>query len=155
MPGKSLSGSVGRGGLNRAADVMTVQFLLNCVPVSQGGPVKDLAVDGIVGPKTIQAINQFQERQFGWADGRVDPEHNGGTTIVALKKFDPVPDSVIEPTPAPKYPSQPEGKGASSGKSGWSGGKLGGSGGQSGGKLGSGGAGGKFGGQSGPGVKSF
>ena len=27
MPGKSLSGSVGLGGLNRAADVMTVQFL--------------------------------------------------------------------------------------------------------------------------------
>jgi uncharacterized membrane protein YgcG len=155
MPGKSLSGSVGLGGLNRAADVMTVQFLLNCVPVSQGGPVKDLAVDGIVGPKTIQAIHQFQKRQLGWSDGRVDPEQSGGTTIVTLKKFDPTPDSSIEPTPAPQYPSQPEGKGASSGKSGWSGGKLGGSGGQSGGKLGSGGAGGKFGGSSGPGVKSF
>jgi hypothetical protein len=108
-----------------------------------------------VGPKTIQAIHQFQKRQLGWSDGRVDSEQSGGTTIVALKKFDPTPDSSIEPTPAPQYPSQPEGKGASSGKSGWSGGKLGGSGGQSGGKLGSGGAGGKFGGSSGPGVKSF
>src|SRR6185295_10668343 len=119
MPGKSLVAPVGLGGLNRAADVMTVQFLLNCVPVSQGGPVKDLAVDGIIGPKTIQAIAQFQKTQFGWSDGRVDPEKYGGTTIAELKKFDPVPDSPpIEPTPEPKFPSQPEGKGPPSAKGG-------------------------------------
>jgi len=119
MPGKSLVAPVGYGGANAAADVMTVQFLLNCVPVSQGGPVKDLAVDGIIGPKTIQAIVQFQKTQFGWSDGRVDPEKYGGTTIAELKKFDPVPDSPpIEPTPEPKFPSQPEGKGLPSAKGG-------------------------------------
>jgi peptidoglycan hydrolase-like protein with peptidoglycan-binding domain len=112
MPGKSLVASVGYGGANAAADVMTVQFLLNCVPVSQGGPMKDLAVDGIVGPKTMQAIQRFQKTQFGWSDGRIDPEKYGGTTIVELKKFAPVPDSPpIEPSPEPKFPSQPEGKG--------------------------------------------
>ena len=111
--GKSLGASVGQGGLNKSADVMTVQFLLNCVPVSQGGPPKELAVDGLVGPKTVLAIRQFQTTQFGWCDGRVDPEQYGGTTIVALNTFDPVPDSPpIEPTPAPKFPSQPEWKGA-------------------------------------------
>ncbi len=149
MPGKSLVASVGYGGANAAADVMTVQFLLNCVPVSQGGPVKDLAVDGLVGPKTIQAIHKFQKIQFGWSDGRVDPEKYGGTTIVELKKFDPVPDSPPpEPRPAPKIPSQPEGKGAPYAK--------GGAKGAPGVKSGAKGAslpGGKFGRTSGPGVK--
>jgi peptidoglycan hydrolase-like protein with peptidoglycan-binding domain len=149
MPGKSLVASVGYGGANAAADVMTVQFLLNCVPVSQGGPVKDLAVDGIIGPKTIQAIYQFQKVQFGWSDGRVDPEKYGGSTIVELKKFDPVPDSPpIEPSPAPKVPSQPEGKGVPYAK--------GGARTVPGVKSGAKGAslpGGKFGGGSGPGGK--
>ena len=37
MP-KAISGSVGRGGRFPPSDVMTVQYLLNCVPASQGGP---------------------------------------------------------------------------------------------------------------------
>ena len=145
MPGKSLGASVGQGGLNKPADVMTVQFLLNCVPVSQGGPIKDLAVDGIIGPKTILAIRQFQKTQFGWADGRVDPEQSGGTTIVGLKTFDPLPDSPsVDPSPEPKFPSQPEGKGAAKGGAGAPGPKSGGLGIKSGG----GGLGAKSGGKS-------
>ncbi|HKE93616.1 MAG TPA: peptidoglycan-binding protein [Povalibacter sp.] len=113
MTGKSMTASVGQGGVNAAADVMLVQYLLNCVPVSQGGPISDLAVDGIMGPKTLQSIVQFQKTQFGKSDGRVDPEKYGGHAIVSLSAFDPIPDSPPpQSQPAPKYPSQPEGKGA-------------------------------------------
>ena len=38
---------------------VTVQYLLNCVPASQGGPSPELVVNGAVGPKTIKAIETF------------------------------------------------------------------------------------------------
>ena len=55
---KSITASVGQGGVNLAADVATVQFLLNCVPEEQGGPQAELAIDGLVGPLTIGAITE-------------------------------------------------------------------------------------------------
>ncbi|HSW08390.1 papain-like cysteine protease family protein [Aquabacterium sp.] len=71
-----ISGSVGTGGANRAADVSKVQALLNGVPVGWGGPTPPLAVDGLIGPKTLTAIQQFQTVQLGTLftpDARVDP----------------------------------------------------------------------------------
>jgi len=92
MP-KSIKGSVGHGGNNWSrTDVATVQYLLNCVPASSGGPVPELAVDGIVGPLTIGAIRRFQQTHFGWADGRVDP---GGGTLGTLQRFDPYPQQQL------------------------------------------------------------
>lgn len=92
MP-KSIIGSVGRGGKNYPpSDVMTVQYLLNCVPVSQGGPAQELAVDGAAGPKTIAAIENYQRRQGGFADGRVDP---GGNTLRVLQARDPYPNQPL------------------------------------------------------------
>ena len=82
----AISASVGFGGKNLAADVRTVQKLLNAVPQIAGGPVPPLAVDGLVGPKTIAAIQRFQKAQLGWSDGRVDP---GGPTIQRLRQFSP------------------------------------------------------------------
>jgi hypothetical protein len=79
--GATISASVGAGGRNLAADVRTVQELLNGVPTASGGPTPLLAVDGLVGPKTVGAIQRFQRTQFGWADGRADP---GGPTITRL-----------------------------------------------------------------------
>lgn len=88
MP-KAISGSVGRGGRNfPPSDVMTVQYLLNCVPASLGGPSPELAVDGAVGPKTIGAIEKYQRAIGGTCDGRVDP---GGATLRALQVRDPYP----------------------------------------------------------------
>ena len=88
MP-KAISGSVGRGGRNfPPSDVMTVQYLLNCVPASQGGPSPELAVDGAVGPKTIGAIEKYDRAIGGTCDGRVDP---GGATLRALQVRDPYP----------------------------------------------------------------
>ena len=91
MP-KSINGSVGAGGRNVAHDVVTVQYLLNCVPAGQGGPVPELAVDSMVGPKTIGAIRAFQLARFGHADGRVDP---GARTIQTLQSYDPYPNHPI------------------------------------------------------------
>lgn len=72
MPRKSvLSAAVGAGGGNQPNDVGLVQILLN---VMRGVQRKSLLqVDGIAGPRTIEAIKEFQS-QFGRrADGRVDP----------------------------------------------------------------------------------
>ena len=77
-----LSGSVGQGGRNVPADVVRVQRLLNGVPASQGGPQPLLKLDGIVGPLTVKAISQFQKKNLGFSDGRVDP---GGRTFKELE----------------------------------------------------------------------
>ena len=83
-----ISASVGRsGGINRAADVKIVQALLNNVPQASAGPLPKLQIDGLCGPKTIDAIQKFQTRHFGMtaADGRVDPS---GRTLAKLNEFD-------------------------------------------------------------------
>jgi peptidoglycan hydrolase-like protein with peptidoglycan-binding domain len=92
---KNIRYSVGKGGQNALPhDVMTVQYLLNCVPAGFGGPHVELAVDGMCGPKTIAAIEAFQRKVNGWSDGRVDA--NGGT-LKRLQSFDPAP---FQPLPA-------------------------------------------------------
>jgi peptidoglycan hydrolase-like protein with peptidoglycan-binding domain len=68
--------------------VLIVQYLLNCVPAANGGPVPELVVDGIAGPKTIAAIERFQKATFSSADGKVDAK---GNTLKALQQYDPFP----------------------------------------------------------------
>ena len=115
MP-KTINGSVGRGGKNYPpSDVMTVQYLLNCVPATQGGPTKELAVDGAAGPKTIAAIEGFQRKLGGFADGRVDP---GGATLRALQARDPYPSQPIVQGAAKTGSGQPGQKSAGGGMNG-------------------------------------
>jgi peptidoglycan hydrolase-like protein with peptidoglycan-binding domain len=108
---KKIQTSVGLGGQNLPANVLNVQYLLNCVPVWQGGPSPELALDGLVGPKTIGAIKKFQTAAFGKADSRVDP---GGQTINALLPFDPYPEQPVAPpsavgkVPGPPGPYPPD-----------------------------------------------
>jgi peptidoglycan hydrolase-like protein with peptidoglycan-binding domain len=76
-----ITGSVGAGGVNRSADALKIQNLLNGVPVGWSGPMVKLKPDGIVGPKTNDAIRRFQSAQLGTIftpDARVDP---GGRTL--------------------------------------------------------------------------
>jgi len=80
-PGVAIDGSVGRGGRNLPNDVRTIQAALNNVSSADGGPTLKLAVDGFVGPLTVAAIEKYQTRKLGWADGRIDPD---GPTIHAL-----------------------------------------------------------------------
>ena len=96
---RSISFSVGRmGGKNKPDDVITVQQLLDQVRVAQGGPVIPLDVDGLCGPKTIDAIQKFQIHHFGWkgADGRVDPN---GPTLEKLNEFDGLLNKLPAPVP--------------------------------------------------------
>ena len=91
--------SVGRGGVNRFEDVRVVQELLNKHTPPRMQP---LTVDGIVGPKTIAAIEDFQRRVLSMIhpDGRVDPD---GPTLRALCRNATVPPS----TPSFRFPSGP------------------------------------------------
>lgn len=79
-----ISGSVGRGGLNRRPDVELVQRLLNLVPFPKGGPTPLLATDSLCGPKTCAAISRFQLTQLKAADGRIDPGYRTMQTLLAL-----------------------------------------------------------------------
>jgi peptidoglycan hydrolase-like protein with peptidoglycan-binding domain len=63
-----INGSVGAGGLNVAADVRTVQDLLNRAADAR------LEVDGVCGSLTTGAIADFQRGFTGRPDGRVDPD---------------------------------------------------------------------------------
>jgi hypothetical protein len=83
---RSIIDSVGEKGKNLEGDVFTIQQLLNGVLPAFGGPVVKLKVDGICGPKTKAAIQNFQLKQFGWpgADGRVDP---GKRTLARLNEL--------------------------------------------------------------------
>ena len=99
---RTISSSVGQGGKNVKTDVVTVQELLNKVPLAEGGPQVPLKVDGLAWAKTIAAIKRFQSVSLGhkWPDGRVDP---GGKTFARLNDYDqPAPS----PAPQPPPPSQ-------------------------------------------------
>jgi hypothetical protein len=78
----TISGSVGRGGKNISADVLTVQKLLN-KNIAAIAPVSALDEDGACGSLTIGAIEAFQRLVVKMArpDGRVDP---GGRTLRVL-----------------------------------------------------------------------
>jgi peptidoglycan hydrolase-like protein with peptidoglycan-binding domain len=86
----AISQPVGQGPLARNLDddVKTIQAALNEVTVEgvAGGPIPFLDVDGIVGPKTIAAILNFQQVQVTSinADGLVEP---GKPTILRLNEI--------------------------------------------------------------------
>ena len=70
----SIKTVVGYGGKNDPDDVRIVQTALNRISAPLGGPVPKLKVDGIVGPKTNDAIIKFQKRQTKWVNGKVEPD---------------------------------------------------------------------------------
>ena len=54
---KNITATVGKGGTNIPSDVATVQYLLNCVPFSNGEPRRELKIDGFAGVITTGAID--------------------------------------------------------------------------------------------------
>ena len=91
----TLSGSVGRGGRNDAADVRLIQALLS--PRLPAG-TSPLQVNGRVDQALLNAIVHFQRQVVGMAspDGRIDP---GKRTFQALTGA-----STQHPTPTPPPP---------------------------------------------------
>ena len=97
-----ISGSVGRGGLNRSEDVTTVQNLLQPHMSALGLP--PLEIDGDCGDNTRKAIRLYQKRVMGISnpDGRVDV---GGRTWNSLAA-----GTTVTPPAAPSGgPSRPSG----------------------------------------------
>jgi peptidoglycan hydrolase-like protein with peptidoglycan-binding domain len=95
----SITKAVGRGVSNtNKTDVELVQKLLNRHRLPSAKALKE---DGLVGPKTIEAIEEFQRRvvKMSKPDGRVDP---GGGTFLALSAGGGLPA-------APASPSAPAG----------------------------------------------
>ncbi len=90
--------SVGLNGVNRRADVETVQTLLNIASARTGVPKKLLKVDGWIGPLTVAAIHEFQKANFGSSDGRVDPNQK------TIRRLNEIAKSSPAPTPAPPTP---------------------------------------------------
>jgi peptidoglycan hydrolase-like protein with peptidoglycan-binding domain len=66
-----ISQSVGKGGKNARPDVKYVQALLNVWRDKKKLPL--LKVDGIAGPKTTAAIQEFQGSKIGPYAGLVNP----------------------------------------------------------------------------------
>lgn len=75
-----ITGSVGQGGVNDGRETQYVQALLNVSRADLG--LTALALDGVVGSKTVGAITEFQTVAGAVVDGRVDP---GLATITALE----------------------------------------------------------------------
>lgn len=92
---------VGRMCRNAEPDVKAIQDALNRVPPDQGGtpPNKKLTVNGLCDGRTIEAIQLFQLKQFGWpgADGKIFPEGQTHTRINQIlgqqTPVDPIPQS--------------------------------------------------------------
>ena len=95
---ETISASVGVGGANRPQDVVKVQNLLN-QNRARVPDAREITVDGLVGPETINAIINFQRHVVGLSnpDGRVDPN---GRTLRALNQGVNAP-TIPAPLPAP------------------------------------------------------
>lgn len=81
---KKIDGSVGRNGVNNAADVKLVQQLLNDCKIP--GVTIPLLVDGVIGENTISRIEAFQKKVLSMQtpDGRVDPNGKTFAKLVSL-----------------------------------------------------------------------
>ena len=97
---KPLSGSVGRNGDNRKKDIVRIQAMLNVLPPMLGGPTVLLKLDDMVGPKTIAAIEGFQQKQFAKKDGKVDKNGPTFKKLVELEQSSQIIPVTLRPDSA-------------------------------------------------------
>ena len=78
---KKISSSVGKGGKNKPEDIKIVQELLNDFTKMCG--FKKLDEDGLIGPKTLSAIAEFQKTAVGMSkpDSRIDTNGDSFATL--------------------------------------------------------------------------
>ncbi len=95
----TISASVGRRGVNRGPDVVTIKYLING-QINAIRPIAPLQVNGRSDNRLIEAIIAFQRRVVGLEspDGRVDPR---GRTLTALNRLS-------SSTPLVYYPVGPQ-----------------------------------------------
>ncbi len=79
-----INSSVGAGGANLKVDVIQIQRALNHVLPELYGAKPFLKDDGIVGPRTLEAIQKFQHRNLGFSDSRIDPK---GKTLALINHY--------------------------------------------------------------------
>ena len=79
----TISLSVGLRSPNLPIDVTKIQNALNRISPDDGGPAVPLIPNGICDSKTVEVIQKFQLRHFGWsgADGIINPN---GQTIAKI-----------------------------------------------------------------------
>jgi peptidoglycan hydrolase-like protein with peptidoglycan-binding domain len=91
-----ITASVGKDGTNKPQDVILIQVFLNQVAPDNGGADPDLKVDGLMGPSTQAAIDEFQRHHQLGSDGRIDPN---GRVLAKINEL--IAASVILPTTPP------------------------------------------------------
>jgi hypothetical protein len=101
MANQDISASVGRGGVNRPADVVAVQNLLLARGFSAVG-----SADGVCGDSTVAAIVEFQSGFLRMPDGVVDPGGNTWRHLSAsfsgiTTEAPSAADSITRPVPRP------------------------------------------------------
>lgn len=109
-----ITNPVGKGGVNRRADVMVVQSLLNNVGSNHCGPPAPLKVDGLTGPKTNSAILRFQQGFLSSPDGLISPLGRGGKTIYHLNLNNAISTRLNESKNGPAIAITPSGLNAGS-----------------------------------------
>lgn len=96
--------SVGRYGANKERDVKLVQTLLNRALTSndkfKGSGVATLSSDGKCGPRTIEAIEKFQQRVLGWSGSAVDGTVSPNQATWKALNGNVAGTSAIKPRPA-------------------------------------------------------
>jgi hypothetical protein len=105
----TISAPVGEKGKNQREDVLKVQDALNAIPPAAGGQSILLSPDGVAGPKTKKAIQEFQLAHFGWkiADSRVDPGGKTWEKLVSLLAVYGGTDWSIKRVEHPPIPGKP------------------------------------------------
>jgi peptidoglycan hydrolase-like protein with peptidoglycan-binding domain len=96
--------STGRQPVNRPDDVKAIQQILNDLGPDNDGPDTPLAVTGFIDGPTVDAIRNFQQKQFGWQDGVVDPRQ---MTLRQMNKLNNTPlDPLNQVLPEPPLVEQ-------------------------------------------------
>lgn len=96
MSAAQIAQSVGRRGTNLAADVRLVQGLLLSRGFARVGDA-----DGVCGPRTIEAIVEFQSGFMRRPDGRIDPGGNSWRFLAGTYT------GVVTPSPTTPAPADP------------------------------------------------
>jgi hypothetical protein len=78
---------------NLAGDVRAIQEALDEIDDWFPIPLREaLKIDGICGPRTLRAINDFQQKHLGWHDALVEPGRNTIRKMNELYRGIPLPD---------------------------------------------------------------